>query len=133
MPFIFNTITKVAATWFGPKGRNVVMMLFLIAFYIPLTIEEFAEVEVIQAGTELTIASGVVTLISWFMPSQPLYSPTMSEEEKFIAGPKPYKEQLSELLSDKNYLTIAFCAAFTLASNNLVHNVLEIVDNSIHN
>jgi membrane-bound metal-dependent hydrolase YbcI (DUF457 family) len=35
MPFILNTLTKMSATWFGPRGRNISTMLVLICFYAP--------------------------------------------------------------------------------------------------
>lgn len=35
MPFILNSLTKMSATWFGPKGRNVATMIILLCFYAP--------------------------------------------------------------------------------------------------
>jgi hypothetical protein len=35
MPFIFLTITKVSAMWFGPKARNITTTLLIIAYFIP--------------------------------------------------------------------------------------------------
>jgi hypothetical protein len=35
MPFILNSLTKMSATWFGPKGRNIATMVILLCFYAP--------------------------------------------------------------------------------------------------
>ena len=43
MPFIELTITKLSATWFGPKGRNITSTFLIIGFLIPQTIDEFLE------------------------------------------------------------------------------------------
>ena len=43
MPFIINTTTKVSASWFGPKGRNVSTALLILAFFLAQTIDEFLD------------------------------------------------------------------------------------------
>lgn len=71
MPFIMNTSTKVAATWFGPKGRNVAVMLFLIAYFVPQTLEEFLDEKTAKFETEMAISAGVITIVSILISKQP--------------------------------------------------------------
>lgn len=56
----------------------------------------------------------------------------MSEEEKFIAGPIPYFEQLKAIPQNRDYLRITLCSAFILLANNQIHRILEIVDTKIN-
>lgn len=43
LPFIVNTMTKVSATWFGPKGRNIATTVLLIGYFLPQALEEFLD------------------------------------------------------------------------------------------
>lgn len=35
LPFIFNSATKVAASWYGPNGRTLASMILLFAIFLP--------------------------------------------------------------------------------------------------
>jgi hypothetical protein len=45
MPLVSNVGTKVACTWFGPRGRNIALMILLLSYFIPETIDEFLEAD----------------------------------------------------------------------------------------
>lgn len=132
MPFIFFTVTKVSAMWFGPKGRNITTAFLILAYFIPQTIEEFMDEKTAEFDIELAIAASVLTPVMWFIATTPQFSPTMGEEEKFIAGPIPYFEQLKSIPKNPDYLKVALASAFLLLANYQFHRILEVVDTSIN-
>ena len=34
-PFIINSVTKVSASWYGPKGRTFASMILILAMQLP--------------------------------------------------------------------------------------------------
>lgn len=92
MPFIVNTATKISATWFGPKGRNVATTLLLLGYFVPNTIEEFIEESLIKWSLYISIICSVLTPLCYvFIFEKPDMSPTMSQEEKLNSSTRPFK------------------------------------------
>jgi hypothetical protein len=42
-PFIMNSATKVAAAWYGPKGRTIATTIIVMFMYLAPTLDEFLE------------------------------------------------------------------------------------------
>lgn len=133
MPIISNLATKVTCTWFGPKGRNAALMILLLSYFVPETIDEFMELDLTSIQLYVAIVSTIVLPMSLLLTYEsPDYSPSMSEEERFIAGRIPFKRQLLMLAQNKNFLKVTAANSILLFSNHQIHRLLEILYYDIH-
>jgi hypothetical protein len=131
IPFVINCITKVGGAWFGPRGRNLATMILLFGVYSGETINEFLDENFARAIYYLAILSSCALPLTLILnQSYPEFSPTLSEEEK-MNDKKKYKfnlrNQLADLLKDRNFIYIAIASGMILVANETIHSVLSII------
>lgn len=91
MPVCLISCTKMSATWFGPRARNLATMCVVLCFYSPEALQNIYDDKIIQANLAFAITSTIIAPVSYFLLySNPDFSPSMSEEERFINGPIPF-------------------------------------------
>lgn len=133
MPFIMNTFTKVSASWFGPKGRNISTMILILSYFIPEAIEDISQGTLCDIKIQIAIASTLVTPLTFLMIfKNPDFSPTMSEEERFISGVIPFRSQMKMLRENKSYMMSTIASGFILVASHQLLRILEILYENIH-
>jgi ABC-type sugar transport system permease subunit len=95
-PLLLNIVTKVSASWFGPKGRNVATTVLLLAYFIPNTVESFIGRNLIDASLVLSIVSSIIMPLCFMLIyDKPDFSPTMSQEERLNTPTLSFKTQIN--------------------------------------
>jgi len=118
----------VAATWFGPRGRLLATGLLLASQFVPEALQQIGDEWLEDITFHLAIAASLLApLCALLIFKNPDYSPTMSEEERFVAGTVPFREQCVMLTKDRAFLVFAGCASMLLIASNHLIRVLEIL------
>lgn len=113
-PFLVNSITKVSATWFGPRGRPILTSIFLMCFYSGHILSEFIGQVKPETFLPLAILSTIIIpIVLTLFYSKPDFSPTMSEEEKVDIDYK-FKQQTKDLLKTRSYKYVAISSILLL-------------------
>jgi hypothetical protein len=87
LPFSLNATTKIAVTWFGPKGRLFVVAIALLCYNAGFTVFSFLPSSKYKEVQDNVLAYAIVMtclvpLSFLFIYNKPDFCPTMSEEEK---------------------------------------------------
>lgn len=113
-PFAVNAATKVASSWYGPKGRTVATTLILIAMYLGPTIDEFVEEKIIPGLFAISVILSLLTpFVGLLLYDKPDFSPTMSEEDKYDYN-FDLKKHFKMMIMNKSFLNIAVSAGLLL-------------------
>jgi hypothetical protein len=82
-PFSLNVVTKISASWFGPKGRAFSTGIQLASIYLGISIIQFTGSSVADGHLAYSILATFLIPVSYLLVyDKPDFSPTMSEENK---------------------------------------------------
>ena len=117
-PFVVNAATKIAASWYGPKGRTVATTVILLAMYLGPTIDEFVEASVLPGVFAISLIMTLLTLfVGLLLYDKPDFSPTMSEEDKYDYT-FDLRKHFKMMLVNKSFLNISISAGLLLVIIN---------------